>query len=108
MRSRAPSVCFLLPESAGAVAMKRLHVLEKSSDGFKLAEADLETRGMGDLYGRRQWGVSDIGMEALKNVRLIKAARDEADHLVRKDPALSGNRALAARVAHARRALHTE
>ena len=61
--------------------MKRLKTLEKSADGFKLAEADLETRGAGDLSGARQWGMSDLGMEALKNAKLIKAAREEAERL---------------------------
>ena len=87
-RSSHPPFCFLLPETKGEPAMKRLRALEKSSDGFKLAEADLETRGAGDLYGQRQWGISDIGMEALKNVRLISAAREEASRLVASDPEL--------------------
>ena len=82
--------------------MKRLKALEKSSDGFKLAEVDLETRGPGDLYGRQQWGIADLAMEALKNPRLIQAAREEAQALVAKDPAL------AERVANAEKELHGE
>lgn len=98
-RSSHPPFCFLLPESKGEMAMKRLKALEKSSDGFKLAEADLETRGTGDLSGSRQWGISDLGMEALKNVKLIKAARDEALALIESDPQLENHPALAARSA---------
>ncbi len=98
-RSSHPPFCFLLPESKGELAMKRLKALEKSSDGFKLAEADLETRGAGDLSGSRQWGISDLGMEALKNVKLIKAARDEALALIESDPQLENHPALAARSA---------
>ena len=78
--------------------MKRLKALEKSSDGFKLAEADLETRGAGDLSGSRQWGMSDLGMEALKNAKLIKAAREEALTLVETDPSLKNHPALASRI----------
>ncbi|HVU75394.1 MAG TPA: ATP-dependent DNA helicase RecG, partial [Candidatus Paceibacterota bacterium] len=82
MRSSHQPYCFLLPETKGDVSMKRLRALEDSSDGFKLAQLDLENRGAGDLFGRKQWGVSDIGMEALKNLRLIQAAREEAQQCV--------------------------
>ena len=108
MRSSHPPHCFLLPETFGQVSSKRLKALEKNDDGFKLAEADLETRGAGDLLGRRQWGISDIGMEALKNPRLIQAAREEAFALVREDPALEKHQELAARAAMVSRALHSE
>ena len=108
MRSSYPPHCFLLPETKGEMSLKRLKALEQSSDGFKLAEADLETRGAGDIFGRKQWGVSDLGMEALKNVKLIRAAREEAQKIVAKDPALSDYPALAQRVASTGAALHRE
>ncbi len=107
-RSSHPPYCFLLAESRGEAALKRLRILEKSADGFALAEADLETRGTGDLYGVKQWGVSDIGMEALKNPKLINAAREEARRIVTADPALETYPALKARAAFAARALHAE
>lgn len=97
-RSSHPPFCFLLPESKGEAAMKRLKALEKSSDGFKLAEVDLETRGAGDLYGSRQWGMSDLGMEALQNAKLIKAARDEAQAVIATDPTLAHHDALKKRI----------
>ncbi len=97
-RSAHPPFCFLLPETTGEHAMKRLRALEKSSDGFALAEVDLETRGAGSLWGERQWGISDVGMEALKNLRLIQAAREEAATLVAKDASLAAHKALAARI----------
>lgn len=108
MRSSKPPYCFLLPEGAGEISMKRLRAVAQSDDGFKLAEADLETRGAGDLFGRKQWGVSDLGMEALKNVKLIRAARDEAAHIAREDPTLSSYPALAARLARLEKNLHGE
>ena len=82
--------------------------MEKSDDGFKLAEADLETRGAGDLYGRRQWGVSDIGMDALKNPRLIQAAREEAQKLVASDRELRHHPALRQRVSESSQTMHSE
>ena len=107
-RSSRPPHCFLLPEVSGEMATKRLRALEKSDDGFKLAEADLEARGAGDLFGRKQWGVSDLGMEALKNLKLIRAAREEADSLIRKDPLLSNYPALRERIESAGSELHGE
>lgn len=107
-RSSHPPFCFLLPETKGEAAMKRLKALEKSADGFTLAEADLETRGAGDLYGSRQWGMSDLGMEALQNAKLIKAARDEAQQVVGTDPTLSHFPALKERLASNRGTLHNE
>lgn len=108
MRSSHPPVCFLLTESKSDISLKRLRTLEATDDGFKLAEADLENRGAGDLFGRQQWGVSDIGMEALKNPRLIKAAREEARGIVSHDPQLANNTILAERVANSGRELHGE
>jgi len=107
-RSSRPPYCFLMPETNAETAMKRLRALERSSDGFKLAEVDLETRGAGDLAGRKQWGVSDLGMEALKNLKLVRAARDEAQNVIAKDPALSNHPALAKRVAGVGQEMHGE
>lgn len=107
-RSAHPPFCFLLPETKGSLAMKRLKALEKSSDGFALAEADLATRGAGDLYGARQWGMSDLGMEALQNTRLIQAARDEARALIESDATLASHPALAEKVAKSGTLLHRE
>lgn len=108
MRSSHPPLCFLLPETKSEISMKRLKALEASSDGFKLAESDLEMRGAGDLYGLKQWGVTDIGMEALKNPKLIAAARDEAHALVADDASLSKFPALRSRVENTSAEMHAE
>jgi ATP-dependent DNA helicase RecG len=107
-RSSHPPLCYLLSEAKSDAAQKRLRALVESDDGFKLAEKDLEARGAGDLYGRKQWGVTDLGMEALKNMRLIRAAREEAQRIIAQDPSLSLNAALALRVEDARGKLHGE
>ena len=108
MRSTHPPVCFLLPESRGEVSTKRLKSLEQSQDGFKLAEADLDNRGAGDLFGRHQSGMSDLGMEALKNIKLIQAARTEAQAIIATDPLLTHHPELSVRVTSAQRDLHHE
>jgi ATP-dependent DNA helicase RecG len=69
--------------------MARLKALTRAKNGFELAEMDLMQRGPGELSGRLQWGISDIGMEALKNLKLVEAARTEALELVQGDPELS-------------------
>lgn len=107
-RSSHQPYCFLVPDTTSALSLKRLRALERSSDGFALAEADLALRGAGDLYGRQQWGMSDIGMEALKNPRLIEAARAEASRIVSGDPSLSAHSTLAQRARAAIAALHSE
>ena len=108
MRSSHPPFCYLLSDSTGEVSLKRLKTLAKSDDGFLLAEADLEARGAGDLYGRQQWGITDIGMEALKNVKLIQAAREEAHALVASDTSLSRYPALRAKIDTTNKELHQE
>ncbi len=108
MRSSHPPICFLLPESKGEVSTKRLKALEKSQDGFMLAEADLENRGAGDLFGRSQSGISDLGMEALKNPELIRAARIEAQNIIQQDSTLTHNSALRMRLENTMRDLHQE
>jgi ATP-dependent DNA helicase RecG len=108
MRSSSPPVCFLLSESSSEISLKRLRALEKTNSGFVLAEADLASRGMGDLFGRRQWGISDIGMEALQNQRLIAVARSSAQSLVRDNPTLTKYAALRQRIAQAMERAHRE
>lgn len=67
---------------------ERLKAFVTAKTGFELAEYDLTQRGSGDLYGMKQWGLSDLGMEALKNLKLVEAARKEARALIKKDPDL--------------------
>lgn len=95
IRSNHQAYCFALPESYGASTKERLKALTTAKDGFELAEYDLALRGAGELAGNRQWGVSDIAMEAIKNLRLVEAARSEAARLIEKDPELKSLPALA-------------
>jgi RecG-like helicase len=48
----------------------------------------LAQRGAGDLAGIKQWGISDIGMEAIKNIKMVEFARTEAAALINADPLL--------------------
>jgi ATP-dependent DNA helicase RecG len=103
VRSNHQAYCFVCPESRGEPTLARLKALVTAKNGFELAEQDLLQRGPGELSGRKQWGISDIGMEALKNLKLVEAARAEALAVIQKDGTLARHpllsQALAARAA---------
>ncbi len=88
-RSTDHSICFLVTESANETSLKRLEALVKTNNGFELAEVDLSERGAGSLIGNRQSGLSDIGMEAIKNRKLVEIAKEEAKKLLLLDPKLA-------------------
>lgn len=85
LRSSFQPYCYVFTESNSANTLKRLRSFVKAKNGFELAEFDLEQRGAGDLLGVKQWGVSDMAMEALKNIKMVEAARLEARELIEKD-----------------------
>lgn len=108
MRSSHQPYCFLMVDTASRGENARLKALVSAKNGFELAEKDLEIRGAGELYGRRQWGISDVGMEALKNLKLVEAARSEAFALVKKDPTLKKHPVLSEMSSQKIRDLHFE
>jgi len=85
VRSNHQAHCFLFSESKGDKALDRLKALTTAKNGFELAEFDLKFRGVGQLYGKKQWGVSDVAMEAIQNIKMVEAARAEALRLVETD-----------------------
>jgi ATP-dependent DNA helicase RecG len=89
-RSDIPSYCILMTDSRGSEnARKRLRMMEQTNDGFRIAEADLEIRGPGDLMGIRQSGFPDFRVaNILRDGKLLNDARTEAFMLVEKDPRL--------------------
>jgi ATP-dependent DNA helicase RecG len=108
IRSTHQSYCFALPESFGQATKDRMRAFTTAKNGFELAEYDLALRGAGELTGGHQWGVSDIAMEALKNIKLVEAARTEAARLVAADPDLKNHPALSLRAHTADREMHLE
>lgn len=79
------SYCFLFPESNSEMSRKRMKAMCDHTDGFKLAEIDLELRGPGEVYGLRQSGVPDLKMASLSNHELLKLAREEAELILKDD-----------------------
>ncbi len=82
IRGTHQAYCYLCTNNAGEKTMDRLKALKNAKNGFELAELDLKLRGAGELYGDKQWGLSDIGMEAIKNIKMVEAARETAKELV--------------------------
>lgn len=89
LRSSYQAYCYVFTESTGAKTLERLRALKTAKNGFELAEYDLKFRGAGELSGSQQWGVSDVAMEALQNLKMVEAARTEAKLLLEADESLS-------------------
>jgi ATP-dependent DNA helicase RecG len=82
-RGAHESHCILISGAKTPEARERLRVLEQTTDGFKIAEADLRLRGPGELLGRDQSGLPDLRFGRLtEDLDLIRQARDLAAKLV--------------------------
>ncbi len=108
VRGTHQAYCFAVTESKSDKTKQRLKALTTAKNGFELAEHDLQFRGSGDLYGQKQSGLSDLGMEAIKNLKLVEAARHEAQDLIKNDPVLKDHPAIARHVAEIEKRLHME
>ncbi|MFN0090699.1 MAG: ATP-dependent DNA helicase RecG [Acidimicrobiales bacterium] len=96
-RGEHRSVCWLIGEGATPEAEERLSALVRTTDGFELAEVDLELRGEGTLMGERQTGRNDLKLASLRRDReWVERAREAAFELVGDGTALSAHPALAA------------
>jgi ATP-dependent DNA helicase RecG len=108
IRSNHQAYCYLLTESKNETSLKRMKALVTAKNGFELAELDLMLRGSGELSGGKQWGISDLGMEAIKNIKMVEAARTEAARIVKEDPELASHPLLRARVEAGEKNIHWE
>jgi ATP-dependent DNA helicase RecG len=107
LRSSYKPYCFVFAETKSQKTISRLKSFVNAKNGFELAEADLQQRGTGDLSGAKQWGVSDLAMEALKNIKMVEAARTEARALLEKDFELKNHPLLAKRISE-KESVHME
>ena len=88
-RGAAESWCFLVSDNTSESVQKRLRFLCSTSDGFAVAQYDLETRGPGDFFGSRQHGLPTLQVADLMNdTRTLHAAQSEAAALLAADPLL--------------------
>lgn len=87
-RSELQSYCYLVPSTSQRPS-RRLRELEKSNDGFYLAEKDLELRGPGEIYGRAQHGDLNLQMASIGDMQLLKRVKNAAEWLASKPDVLA-------------------
>jgi ATP-dependent DNA helicase RecG len=87
-RGPAPSRCLLLADSFSFEAGQRLQAIVNTTDGFKLAEVDLEMRGPGEFLGTRQSGLPDLKVARLSDLPTLELARKSAASTIARDPDL--------------------
>ena len=98
-RGADQSWCILLAGEEAGDKIERLKILEEASDGFSIAEADLELRGPGDLLGTAQTGLPPVRLAKLPHdLPLLEEARSAAQKLMAHDPELAAHPALRARL----------
>jgi len=108
IRSTYQSYCYLFADAKTEKTMDRLKALTRAANGFELAELDLSLRGAGLLSGDKQWGITDLGMEAMKNIKMVEAARSEAITIIQKDIDLKSYPLLSKTLASKNLKLHFE
>jgi ATP-dependent DNA helicase RecG len=87
-RGTERSYCMLLSENASDEGRERLKLIERTQNGFLLAEEDLKLRGPGEFFGTRQSGLPDLKMARLSDTAILESARREAEKLFQQDPDL--------------------
>ena len=89
-RSTEDAVCVLVAAPANPIAKRRLEVLAETDDGFRIAEEDLRLRGPGEVFGTQQHGLPELRVaDLIEDFELLRAARGDAQQIVREDPGLS-------------------
>lgn len=88
-RGRRASRCTLVSESGGEDVRRRLEVMVRTNDGFRVAEEDLAIRGPGEYFGTRQSGLPELRFADLtRDTRILDQARRQARELLQRDPEL--------------------
>lgn len=87
-RGAQQAYCYLFPTTVTLEASTRLQIMTETTDGFVIAEKDLELRGPGEMYGVAQSGFGTMQIASLLDYPTIKLARTEAQRLLTEDPAL--------------------
>lgn len=90
-RGENKGYCVLLTDGKSLESQEKLRVMEQTTDGFEIAEADLRMRGPGDVLGTAQSGLSDLKfVDFLADPVLLREARALADAFLAEDPELDG------------------
>ncbi|MDA8215695.1 MAG: ATP-dependent DNA helicase RecG [Nitrospiraceae bacterium] len=90
-RGSNQSYCILLNYGGSEDSRKRLEVMVETTDGFRIAEEDLNIRGPGEFFGTRQSGMPDLKVaNLLRDAKILEMARKEAFSLIERDSSLAG------------------
>ncbi|MGE5474225.1 MAG: ATP-dependent DNA helicase RecG [Ignavibacteriales bacterium] len=89
-RGEAQSYCILMTEAVSKIISERMRVMQRTNDGFEIAEKDLELRGPGEFFGTRQHGIPDLKIANLfKDIDILKLAQEAAKQVLESDKNLS-------------------
>ena len=89
-RGSQKSYCILITDNPTEECVKRLKIMSKTSDGFKISEEDLKLRGPGDFFGSRQHGLPALKIaDMAEDTEVLKQAQEEARAIIKEDPTLS-------------------
>lgn len=98
-RGKVQSYCILVSDSNSESAKERLHLMKSTSDGFKIADYDLKTRGPGDFFGKKQHGLPNLVIaDMLEDMDTLTQCRYCAEKLLSRDPKLDGYPLLARQI----------
>ncbi|MBQ7568282.1 DNA helicase RecG, partial [bacterium] len=88
-RGSHQSMCLFMGQAQGSMAKRKLKAIARLSDGFEVAEEDLDIRGPGDYYGMRQSGLPELKVaDLMRDSKLLSLARQDALDILRRDPNL--------------------
>lgn len=89
-RGKEASMCVLIADPITPESIARIKAISSTTDGFKIAQADLDIRGPGQYFGRHQHGLNELRFaNPLTQVDILQAAQSEAQHLIKADPQLN-------------------
>ena len=84
-RANQQGICYLLSNTQDPIAKQRLHFMEKTHDGFEIANEDLRLRGTGDILGKRQSGANGFVLgDIVVDNRILEVARLDAIEIVKE------------------------
>jgi len=86
-RGNAQSYCILISDTTSEETTKRFKIMCETSDGFKIAEKDLQLRGPGDFFGHRQHGLPELHIaDIINDMTVLKETRIAANEIIEGDP----------------------
>ncbi len=88
-RGKEKSYCILVSDSKSENTRSRLEIMCKTGDGFKIADKDLELRGPGDFFGKRQHGLPELKIaDFTQNMDIVRESKAACDTILENDPEL--------------------